>query len=193
MPRLEFEPTILEFGRAKTFHALDRAATVIGTPIIWTGYKINHAFTGMGNKRPKAHSCSSSRTLRIVYCVFSGTFMLIYTIFLCRNSEWSLSGNTGTSLVTYLICNLNHYVGASTFLNYMPISFNADSKTIGWKNVQVRHNKRQIIEDPKEILVNAFCVRQTIRTYTDSNASELWLLSGTFSRLFLGDYVKRSV
>jgi hypothetical protein len=30
MPRLGFEPTIPEFERAKTVHALDRAATVIG-------------------------------------------------------------------------------------------------------------------------------------------------------------------
>jgi hypothetical protein len=30
MPRLEFEPTILVFEGPKTFHALDRAATVIG-------------------------------------------------------------------------------------------------------------------------------------------------------------------
>jgi hypothetical protein len=31
MPRLEFKPTILVFERAKTLHALDRAATVTGT------------------------------------------------------------------------------------------------------------------------------------------------------------------
>jgi hypothetical protein len=30
MPRVEFEPTIPVFERAKTVHALDRAATVIG-------------------------------------------------------------------------------------------------------------------------------------------------------------------
>jgi hypothetical protein len=30
MPRAEFEPTIPVFERAKTFRALDRAATVIG-------------------------------------------------------------------------------------------------------------------------------------------------------------------
>jgi hypothetical protein len=30
MPWVEFEPTIQAFERAKTFHALDRAATVIG-------------------------------------------------------------------------------------------------------------------------------------------------------------------
>jgi hypothetical protein len=30
MPGMGFEPTILVFGRAKTVHALDRAATVIG-------------------------------------------------------------------------------------------------------------------------------------------------------------------
>jgi hypothetical protein len=30
MPRMEFEPTIPVFERAKTVHALDRAATVIG-------------------------------------------------------------------------------------------------------------------------------------------------------------------
>jgi hypothetical protein len=31
MPRAGFEPTILVFERAKTVHALDRAATLIGT------------------------------------------------------------------------------------------------------------------------------------------------------------------
>jgi hypothetical protein len=30
MPRVEFEPTTPVFERAKTVHALDRAATVIG-------------------------------------------------------------------------------------------------------------------------------------------------------------------
>jgi hypothetical protein len=30
MPRVVFEPTIPVFERAKTLHALDRAATVIG-------------------------------------------------------------------------------------------------------------------------------------------------------------------
>jgi hypothetical protein len=30
MPLARFEPTILEFERAKIFHALDRAATVTG-------------------------------------------------------------------------------------------------------------------------------------------------------------------
>jgi hypothetical protein len=31
MPLVGFEPTIPEFERAKTVHALDRAATVIGS------------------------------------------------------------------------------------------------------------------------------------------------------------------
>jgi hypothetical protein len=31
MPLVGFEPTNLAFERAKTFHVLDRAATVIGT------------------------------------------------------------------------------------------------------------------------------------------------------------------
>jgi hypothetical protein len=31
MPQVEFEPTIPVFERAKTVHALDRAATVIGS------------------------------------------------------------------------------------------------------------------------------------------------------------------
>jgi hypothetical protein len=33
MPSLGFEPTILAFERAKTVHALDQAATVIGGSI----------------------------------------------------------------------------------------------------------------------------------------------------------------
>jgi hypothetical protein len=34
MPLVVFEPTIPEFEQAKTFHALDRAATVIGSGTI---------------------------------------------------------------------------------------------------------------------------------------------------------------
>jgi hypothetical protein len=36
MPRLGFEPTIPVFERANTFHALDRAATVIGNSFVIT-------------------------------------------------------------------------------------------------------------------------------------------------------------
>jgi hypothetical protein len=36
MPRVEFEPTIPVFERAKTVHALDRAATMIGTNKLWS-------------------------------------------------------------------------------------------------------------------------------------------------------------
>jgi hypothetical protein len=35
MPRVEFEPTIPVFERAKTVHALDRAATLIGRYHLW--------------------------------------------------------------------------------------------------------------------------------------------------------------
>jgi hypothetical protein len=35
MPRVVFEPTIPAFERAKTIHALDRAATVIGSRMIY--------------------------------------------------------------------------------------------------------------------------------------------------------------
>jgi hypothetical protein len=38
MPRVGFEPTIPVFERAKTFHALDRANTVIGRKNSW-GYR----------------------------------------------------------------------------------------------------------------------------------------------------------
>jgi hypothetical protein len=34
MPRVEFEPTIPAFEWAKTVHALDSAATVIGTEVV---------------------------------------------------------------------------------------------------------------------------------------------------------------
>jgi hypothetical protein len=34
MPRVEFEPTIPAFERAKTVHALDRAATVTGSGVV---------------------------------------------------------------------------------------------------------------------------------------------------------------
>jgi hypothetical protein len=35
MSRVEIEPTIPAFERVKTFHALDRAATLIGKEIIY--------------------------------------------------------------------------------------------------------------------------------------------------------------
>jgi hypothetical protein len=40
MPRVGFEPTIPAFERAKTVHALDRAATVIGCNLNTTLYFI---------------------------------------------------------------------------------------------------------------------------------------------------------
>jgi hypothetical protein len=42
MPRVEFEPTNPVFGRARTIHALDRAATVVGA--ISNTFYINHSF-----------------------------------------------------------------------------------------------------------------------------------------------------
>jgi hypothetical protein len=44
MPQVGFEPTIPVFKRAKTLHALDRAATVIGALYIYiyTCYKYEH-------------------------------------------------------------------------------------------------------------------------------------------------------
>jgi hypothetical protein len=42
MPRVAFEPTIAMFERAKTVHALDRAATVIGSSCV-TGEKYRRA------------------------------------------------------------------------------------------------------------------------------------------------------
>jgi hypothetical protein len=38
MPQVGLEPTIPVFERAKTVHALDRAATVIGS---YSGYNVN--------------------------------------------------------------------------------------------------------------------------------------------------------
>jgi hypothetical protein len=35
MPQVRFEPTIPMFERAKTVHALDRAATAIGLPTVY--------------------------------------------------------------------------------------------------------------------------------------------------------------
>jgi hypothetical protein len=46
MPSVGFAPTIPAFQRAKTVHALDRAATVIGT---WLNYRaINMTMTSLG-------------------------------------------------------------------------------------------------------------------------------------------------
>jgi hypothetical protein len=48
MPRVRFEPTIPVFERAKTLHAVDRAATVIGAKYkIWyINYLISIVFVG---------------------------------------------------------------------------------------------------------------------------------------------------
>jgi hypothetical protein len=35
MPRVEFEPTVPVFDRAKKVHALNRVATVFGTEIVY--------------------------------------------------------------------------------------------------------------------------------------------------------------
>jgi hypothetical protein len=45
MPRVGFEPTIPVFERAKTVHALDCAATVIGYTVTFTCIKENSAMT----------------------------------------------------------------------------------------------------------------------------------------------------
>jgi hypothetical protein len=39
MPRMEFEPTTPVFERAKTIHASDRAAAVIGTSFYYVLHK----------------------------------------------------------------------------------------------------------------------------------------------------------
>jgi hypothetical protein len=46
MHRLEFEPTIPVFGRAKTIHALNRSATVIGDLVEVIFIKFELAFSG---------------------------------------------------------------------------------------------------------------------------------------------------
>jgi hypothetical protein len=51
MPRVGFEPTIPPFKRAKTVHALDRAATVIGTnnlPVLIVIHNCYLSSYGMG-------------------------------------------------------------------------------------------------------------------------------------------------
>jgi hypothetical protein len=40
MPLAGFEPTTTVFKRAKTFHALDRAATVAGVACVIVNYKL---------------------------------------------------------------------------------------------------------------------------------------------------------
>jgi hypothetical protein len=40
MPQVGFEPTVQVFERAKTVHALDRAATVIGHIIIYWSKRV---------------------------------------------------------------------------------------------------------------------------------------------------------
>jgi hypothetical protein len=64
MPRVGFEPTIPAFKRAQTFHALDRAATVIG--LEYRAYS-------------KFHSCTSWPQQKVV--IFSETSPSIVTEF----------------------------------------------------------------------------------------------------------------
>jgi hypothetical protein len=51
MPRVGFEPTIPAFERAKTVHASDRAATVIGNDVIHFAKNIyiSPAFSFLGD------------------------------------------------------------------------------------------------------------------------------------------------
>jgi hypothetical protein len=46
-----FEPTISVFERAKTVHALDRAATVVAISLMNTDYKTCHHFQFFDNLR----------------------------------------------------------------------------------------------------------------------------------------------
>jgi hypothetical protein len=46
--RVGFEPTILMSEQAKTFHALDRAATVIGRMLTFIYFNLNRCFLQYG-------------------------------------------------------------------------------------------------------------------------------------------------
>jgi hypothetical protein len=62
MPRVEFEPTTPMFERAKTVHALDRAATVKGRAAPYTSPEtsllVRHSLVGY---QTEGKSCVSNR------------------------------------------------------------------------------------------------------------------------------------
>jgi hypothetical protein len=74
MPRVGFEPTISEFEQAKKIHALDRAATVIGSFITYslclkkTAYKIIMLFL-----YPSRQLSNASTNLYEIWYVCNGT------------------------------------------------------------------------------------------------------------------------
>jgi hypothetical protein len=58
-----FESTIPMFERAKTFHALDPTATVIGGSIIFIIFQVTNAFNCLG------HKCRTSVIKLIIFTI----------------------------------------------------------------------------------------------------------------------------
>jgi hypothetical protein len=80
MPRVEFKPTISAFERAKIVHALDRAATVVGSAKIYPKERICHPIT----VKISIFLCVTNINWKII----SPTYLSIYvSIALC----WTLA------------------------------------------------------------------------------------------------------
>jgi hypothetical protein len=62
MPRVEFEPTIPEFDRAKIVHALDRTGTVIGHEGTWENGNTAPPFLTLA-----LNGCETRFTLRLCF------------------------------------------------------------------------------------------------------------------------------
>jgi hypothetical protein len=77
MPRLEFEPTILVFERAKTVHALDRAANVIITLGIYSSLFIT-----------LSHLPARITLINVTYFMVSRIIVTLFPCIICYfNSE----------------------------------------------------------------------------------------------------------
>jgi hypothetical protein len=74
MPQVGFEPTIPVFERAKTIHAIDRPATVIGgVP------QIPHANAAMVLEvRPQSYPCTSVRVHYLLLFIHSTVYSVRY-------------------------------------------------------------------------------------------------------------------
>jgi hypothetical protein len=86
MPWMEFEPTIPAFERAKTVHALDRAATVIGLPTVYVVFFSRALFNDVFQHRDYiASNCMVIDEWRWIGKYFEGSGGGLMPTFACRD------------------------------------------------------------------------------------------------------------
>jgi hypothetical protein len=88
MPLVGFEPTIAAFERAKIVHALDRAATMIGSNN--NNNNNNTLLQGIGNMPALAFALLSETNITItVFCIYIFTFHRLRSVS-CRGYLYAL-------------------------------------------------------------------------------------------------------